>query len=226
VGTLAAGVAHEINNPLAYMLLNAEQLRDAFDRWESTTRPDVPLETLRLCADMIYDGTKRVQRIVGELLEFAKPVGPVEPVNVQEVIELSLEFTRRLCERRARISTHWGEVPCILAHHERLAQVFIHLLTNAAEAIPPDAEPDNAVSVSTHREGANSVCVEVRDTGSGIRREDAPHLFEPFFTTKENGTGLGLAICQRIVRSLNGEIRVDAVQPRGTVFRVVLPLAP
>jgi two-component system NtrC family sensor kinase len=144
---------------------------------------------------------------------------------VRQMVLLSLELTRGICESRARLSTEWEDVPCVLAHPERLVQVFTQLLTNAAEAIAAGAPRDNAIAVSVRRGGPSTVEVEFRDTGSGIPNENAGFVFEPFFTTKENSTGLGLAICQSIVRSFNGEIRFEQEQPRGSVFRVSLPAA-
>jgi signal transduction histidine kinase len=144
---------------------------------------------------------------------------------VREIVLLSLDLMRGICESRAQLSTEWEDVPCVLAHPERLVLVFNNLLTNAAEAIHAGAPRDNLIAVSVRRSGPSTVQVDFRDTGSGIPSENAGLLFEPFFTTKQNGTGLGLAICQSIVRSFNGEIQFQQGQPRGAVFRVLLPVA-
>ncbi len=225
VGMLAAGVAHEINNPLAYMMLNAEQLRRALQRSGPELKQEPELHQMLECVNMIHEGAQRVQRIVHDLQQLAKPDAPAEPVDLRQVLGLSLELTRAMCESRARLSTELEEVPCVLAHQGRLAQVFTQLLTNAAEAITFGTPEDNAIAVSVRRGGPSTVEVEVRDTGAGIPQCDAPRVFEPFFTTKEQGTGLGLTICQRIVSSFNGDIRLETGTPRGSVFRVELLVA-
>jgi signal transduction histidine kinase len=103
--------------------------------------------------------------------------------------------------------------------------VFTNLLTNSAEAMAMGAPRDNSIVISVRPAGVGKVQVELRDTGMGIPKENAGRVFEPFFTTKECGTGLGLAICQTIVNSLHGEIELEHGQPRGSVFRVLLPAA-
>ncbi len=226
VGALAAGVAHEINNPLGYMMLNTEQLHRSFiDLAPDATLGD-QLSLLKSCVNMIHEGTRQVQRIVNELLQFARPDDPIEPVDVWQAIGLSMDITKALCESRAKLSTNWEDVPSVLAHHGSLVQVFTNLLTNASEAITEGVPTDNEIIVSARSVEPDSVEVEFRDTGEGVPRENLPHIFEPFFTTKTNGTGLGLTICQRIVSSFNGEIKIERVQPRGSAFKVLLPTAP
>ena len=221
VGVLAAGVAHEINNPLAYMLLNTEQLRSALRHLEVNQQ----LGSLMTSVEMIHEGAQRVQRIVRELLQLAKPDDPLEPVDVRQVVGLSLELTRTTYEHRAQVHTELEQVPRVIAHRGRLVQVFTNLLTNAAESITDGAQQDNIITVTVRHREPKTVQVEFRDTGCGIAREDVSRVFEPFFTTKERGTGLGLAICQRIVTSFNGEIRLEQGNPRGSIFQVLLPVA-
>jgi two-component system, NtrC family, sensor kinase len=226
VGTLAAGVAHEINNPLTYMMLNAEQLQKAFHHLTLDATLGDRLDAMRQGVNVISEGIRHVKHIVNELLQLAKPDDPIEPVDVRQAIGLSLDLTRTICERHARITTSLEDVPRVLAHHRRLVQVFSNLLTNAAEAIPPGSPEDNEIAVSVCSAGSDCVQVAFRDTGEGISEEDLEHIFDPFFTTKTHGTGLGLAICQRIVSSFNGEIRFERGRPRGSVLRVLLPAAP
>ena len=141
---------------------------------------------------------------------------PIEPVDIRQAIGLSLDLTRAICESRAKVSTEWEDVPCVLAHHGRLVQVFTNLLTNAAEAIDDGSPKDNEIAVSARSVGPNTVEVEFRDTGRGIPQENLQHIFDPFFTTKTQGTGLDLTICQRIISSFNGEIRFEQAPPRGS----------
>jgi two-component system, NtrC family, sensor kinase len=225
IGTLAAGVAHEVNNPLAYLMLNVEQLRKAFQRFGSDVSHEPDLAQMTDCVTMIHEGAQRVQRVVHDLQQFARLDEPVEPVSLRDALNLSLELTRGICESRAQLSTEWEEVPEVMGHQGRLVQVFTQLLTNAAEAIIEGSIEDNTIAVAVRRGSSDTVEVEVRDTGSGIPPCDAGRVFEPFFTTKEQGTGLGLPICQRIVNSFNGEIRLEPASPRGSVATVQLPVA-
>lgn len=225
VGALAAGVAHEINNPLAYMMLNTEQLQRTFCHLNPIEPIGERLEAMKNCVSMIHEGARHVKRIVNELLQLAKPDDPSEPVDVLQAIELSLDFTKAIWRNRAKVNTEWEEVPFVLAHQGRLVQVFNNLLTNAAEAMTADNSPGNEIFISACRVAPNIVRVEFRDTGTGISQETQQHIFEPFFTTKPHGTGLGLTICQRIVSSFNGEIRVEKLRPRGSAVSVLLPVA-
>jgi two-component system NtrC family sensor kinase len=225
VGALAAGVAHEINNPLAYMMLNAEQLFTHLGRLCPRSESDQCWRPLQECARMIHEGAQRVQRIVADLLQLAQPIAQAQPVDLRQVLVLSLELTRTLWESRARVRSEWEDAPRVLGHPAGLVQVFTHLLANSAEAIEVGAPHDNEIAVVVRRAGRSAVQVEFRDTGVGIPQEDAKRVFEPFFTTKEDGTGLGLAICQTIISSFNGEIRWVDKKTRGSVFRVLLPTA-
>jgi signal transduction histidine kinase len=183
------------------------------------------LGSLMTSVEMIHEGAQRVQCIVRELLQLAKPDDPLEPVDVRQVVGLSLELTRTTYEHRAQVHTELEQVPRVIANRGRLVQVFTNLLTNAAESITDGAQQDNIITVAVRRRESKTVQVEFRDTGCGIAREDVSRVFEPFFTTKERGTGLGLAICQRIVTSFNGEIRLEQGNPRGSIFQVLLPVA-
>lgn len=231
VGTLAAGVAHEINNPLAYIMLNAERLRAAFDELSSDPAMRDRVHSVSASVSLIYEGALRVQRIVRDLLQLAKPSGSPEPVDVRQVLALSLELTRSSWEDHADVRIDWNDDPFVLAHHGCLVQVFTNLITNAAEAIPraspagdgrDEGGNDNRITIAIRRVDG-MLQIEFRDTGSGIPAAHLQRVFEPFFTTKEHGTGLGLAICHTIVTSFNGEIRAEQGHPRGSVFRVRLP---
>lgn len=224
VGTLAAGVAHEINNPLAYMSLNIERLRRAFRTHAVAVLPQQEFEELLECANMVDEGARRVERIVHDLQQLARPDEPVESVSLSEVLDLAVELARLTCECRARLITEWEEVPHVLAHRGRLVQVFNQLLTNAAEAISEGAAQDNTIAISVRPGAPGSVLVDVSDTGVGIAEEVVPRIFEPFFTTKEQGTGLGLTISQRIVNSFKGAICYEPREGGGCVFRVQLPV--
>jgi PAS domain S-box-containing protein len=221
VGTLAAGVAHEINNPLAYVLSNLEQAREAVARLLPA-----PAE-LRQMLDEARAGGERVRGIVRDLKTFSRSDDERRTqVDVRRVVESSINLARNEIRHRARLTVQYGAVLPVEANESRLGQVFLNLLVNAAHAIPEGGAPGHEIAVSTGLDGGR-VRVEVRDSGLGIPAEARARLFDPFFTTKpeELGTGLGLAICHRIVSSLGGEIVVESEVGRGSTFRVLLPAA-
>jgi len=229
VGTLAAGVAHEINNPLAYVIANlafvAEELRGLHGETGDHRLPD-----LVQALDEALSGAGRVKQIVRDLKLFARAdEEQLGPVDIHKVIESSLSIVRGEIRHRARLSRAYGEnVPPVVANESRLGQVLINLLVNAAQAIEEGKVEQNEIRIATSRGSGGRAVIEVRDTGCGIPVEQLPRIFDPFFTTKAVGvgTGLGLAICHGIVSSLGGEIMVDSTVGRGTTFRVVLPPAP
>ncbi len=220
IGLLAAGVAHEINNPLAYTLLNLERL--------STSLQGRPDETdLARLVDDAADGARRVQRIVRDLRTFAGSLqDEVSRIDVRAAVESALKLASNELRFRARVTRSLGEVPPVLANEARLTQVFLNLLMNAAHAIP-EGEADRHEVSTTVRAVGDEVRVTVRDDGAGIAREHLARLFDPFFTTRApgKGTGLGLSICHSIVSSFGGRIEVDSTPGAGSAFTVVLPSA-
>jgi signal transduction histidine kinase len=248
VGTLAAGVAHEINNPLAALMANIDfalaELKRIGDEARSheapearsdgagdsgwaawlTARIDELLEPLRDARE----SSEHVRVIVRDLKVFSRTEEESRgPVEVRRVIESSLRMAWNEIRHRARLIKDYGDVPPVEASESRLGQVFLNLIVNAAQAIPAGKADGNEIRVATRLDGAQRVLIEVRDTGTGIPDAIVGRIFNPFFTTKPagQGTGLGLAICQRIVTSLGGEITVESKQGKGTVFRVFLPVA-
>jgi signal transduction histidine kinase len=224
VGTLAAGVAHEINNPLAALIANLEFALDELSKAGDTAllgEMKAPLQDAREAAD-------RVRLIVRDLKVFSRS-GEEErrgPVDIERVLESSLRMAWNEIRHRARLEKDYGDIPPAWGNESRLGQVFLNLVVNAAQAMPEGRSYQNEIRVVTRHEG-DRVLIEVRDTGAGIPAEVLPHIFDPFFTTKAAGvgTGLGLAICHRIVTGLGGTIEVDSTVGEGTVFRVALPVA-
>ncbi len=224
VGTLAAGVAHEINNPLAYVVGNLDML--ALDLEE--LKAELPAGRLAEAHEMMSDtrdGVDRVRRIVRDLKVFSR-AGEDDhgPVDVARVVELAVNMTRHEVRHRARLIKDFGEVPAVQANEGRLGQVLVNLIVNAAHAIPEGNVEENEIRVTTRRTADGRVRLEVRDTGSGIPPEIRRRIFDPFFTTKEVGigTGLGLSICHAIVAGLGGEIGVDSEPGKGSTFSVTL----
>jgi signal transduction histidine kinase len=226
VGVLAAGVAHEINNPLAYLIASLDFL-DAEMRRSGKALPPSRLEELEQALADAREGAGRVKQVVRDLKTFSRGGDDVRRsrIDLRTVIESSINIAYSEIKYRARLVKDYGATPPVLANEGRLGQVFLNLLINAAQAIPEGRVDENEIRVVTRTDDAGRAVVEVRDSGSGIPPEILDHIFDPFFTTKPIGigTGLGLSICHNIVHGLGGEISVDAPPGRGTVFRVVLP---
>jgi signal transduction histidine kinase len=235
VGSLAAGVAHEINNPLAALVANLDFIsedvtalaQDARSRGldprlvERLEALDPPLQDAREAAD-------RVRRIVRDLKVFSRAdEDRTGPVDVHAVIDSSLRLAWNEIRHRARVVREYGDVPAVEGNEGRLGQVFLNLVVNAAQAITEGHAEQNEIRIVTKLDPNGRVVVEVRDTGSGIPSELASRIFDPFFTTKPVGvgTGLGLTICHRIVTALGGDLIVESEVGVGSVFRTVLPVA-
>jgi two-component system, cell cycle sensor histidine kinase and response regulator CckA len=226
VGRLASGVGHEINNPLAYMLGSLELARAelaALSRGASADQRDESLVRFERHLVTIRDGAERVRDIVRDLKSLSTASDDrLGPVDVERTLDVAAATAAHEIRLRARLVKEYGDVPLAWANEGRLAQVFVNLLVNAAQAIPEGAAFDNEIRIVT-REESGRVLVEICDTGTGIAPEDLPRVFEPFFTTKPKGTGLGLSISHNIVSALGGTLTAERLSPRGTLLRVTLP---
>jgi signal transduction histidine kinase len=220
LGTLAAGVAHEINNPLAALMGHLEMLLRAGSGADDGTRAE-NLQVMKEAAERIRD-------VARDLRVFARSESDtVGPVDVAEVLESSLRLAGHQLRHRARIVRRFRDVPPVLANASRLGQVFLNLLVNAGQAIEEGHVDRNAVTVAIEVCGDSRVAIDVTDTGPGIPASRLPRLFQPFSTTKAegHGTGLGLAICHRIVTQFGGTITARSVEGQGATFRIELPVS-
>jgi signal transduction histidine kinase len=218
MGRLAAGVAHEINNPLAWVMSNLEFAIDRAGRGEGDPELAELLGEAKL-------GAERVRDIVRDLRVFARSEGETGGCDAVAVARASLAMARNELRHRAQVETRFEQVPMVAIPQRQLGQVLVNLLVNAAQAIREGSAADNAVTVGV-RPDREGVVVEVRDTGSGMPREIRERIFEPFFTTKQGeGMGLGLALCQTMVHEAGGEISVESEPGKGSTFRVWLPTA-
>ncbi len=234
MGTLAAGLAHEINNPLQYMMANTEVVRGELRGLASAVRagesePAALADALDEAAGHLADvasGERRVADLVRELRGFSRVSDERTAVSIPAVVRAALRVAGNELQFRARLELDLpGDLPPVYADEGRLFQVFLNLLINAAQAIPPGAADRHRVSV-TARGGDGVVVVSVEDTGCGMSSEQVERVFEPFYTTKEvgQGTGLGLAICATIVRGMDGSVEVSSSPGEGSTFRVTLPV--
>jgi signal transduction histidine kinase len=225
IGTISAGVAHEVNNPLTYVISNVGYALNAIEALMEGTGP-FDLRSVRDSLKEALDGGERVRNIVRDLKTFSRSDDERrELVDINRVLEGAIKMVKSEISPRAQLSRHYGELPKVVANAGRLGQVFLNVLLNAAQAISEGTPLVNEISVSTRLDEQRRVVVEIRDTGCGIREEDLSRIFDPFFTTKPPGvgTGLGLAICHAITTSLGGEMRVESRPGVGTAFRIILP---
>ena len=254
LGRLAAGVAHEINNPLAFVVNNLAVLRrDVLDAMRvldkyreggdclARAEPGLAAEAARLEEeiDLPYlrgnlpqlfessaEGLRRVRAIVQNLRDFARlDEAEFKEVDVNAALRSTLEALRHESYKKAiRVETAFQELPPVTCHAGKINQTFLNILLNAIQA----SEREGQIEVRTRPDGEAAVLVEIEDHGSGIRPEDLPHIFEPFFTTKPvgAGTGLGLSVSYGIVRDQGGTIEVESVVGRGSLFRIRLPRHP
>jgi PAS domain S-box-containing protein len=233
LGTLLAGIAHEMNNPLTFALLGLEQAGALLERGGPVQDP---ARWRALLADVRH-GVDRVAGVVRQLRVSSQPDAVERDrqlCDVAVVLQSALRVAGNELRHRARLQVDIGQAGPVYANPQRLEQVFLNLLVNATQALP-DGRGDNEIRVVLRGAGGpglpggdgGRVTVEIADNGVGIAPEALPRVFDPFFTTKPVGVGmgLGLSICHGIIASMDGTIQVDSEPGRGARFRVVLPAA-
>jgi two-component system NtrC family sensor kinase len=218
IGTLAAEIAHEMNNPLHYinnyLYLLFESLPADFAKKEYVEK--------------IQTGIDNLAQLTRDLLEFSRPLNDVfTPVNPHHIIESSVErLEQHISDSRVQIIRRYGcpDNP-VLGSDRMLQQVFVNLIQNALDALSPGGRMVLTTTCDQHR-----FVAEIEDSGAGIDAKNISKIFEPFFTTKKSmerrGTGLGLTICYNIIKQHNGDIAVTSKAGQGTTFRITLPIAP
>jgi two-component system NtrC family sensor kinase len=253
LGQLAAGMAHEINNPIAYVTNNLAVLQrdvaaalEVLDKYRegrdslARAEPELAAEAARLeqQADLPYlrenlprlfqmalDGLRRVRDIVKNLRDFARlDEAEFNTIDLNAALQSTIEMLRHeIGQQRLRLETNFQPLPPVLCHPGKINQVFLNILLNAVQA----SDEGGGIQVRTSAD-SDAVTVEIEDRGCGISDEHLPRIFEPFFTTKPvgQGIGLGLSIAYGIVRDHGGSIEVDSTVGQGSTFRVRLPLQP
>ncbi|MEI8257766.1 MAG: ATP-binding protein, partial [Deltaproteobacteria bacterium] len=243
VGTLAAGVAHEINNPLAYVIANIDFVATELTDLSTSPAPTHPggvtaggdaapilrlTEALRALQEA-RGGADRVRNIVRDLRVFSREETDAHvSIDLVQVIDSAINIAWNEVRHRSGLVRDFRPVPAILGSRGKLGQVVVNLVVNAAQAIPEGHADENEIRVATFTDARGWAVLEVSDTGGGVPARLRSRVFDPFFTTKPpgQGTGLGLSICQGIVRAHGGEIAFDFTGSRGTTVRVEFPPAP
>jgi two-component system cell cycle sensor histidine kinase/response regulator CckA len=228
IGTLAGGVAHEINNPLAYIRTNVEVVRELIARQRARVSDPWLADADEALADADL-GAEEVRRIVSDLRVFAAPRHGQQPSgDLRDALRWAIDVVGEQVRRRASFAIEIGEPPAIDGDAGRLGQVVVNLLTNATEAIERGGPADNLVTLRAGADAAGHAVIEVTDTGCGIAEARLTRIFDPFYSARRSGrgTGLGLAICHGVVRALGGTIEVESKVGVGSQFRIRLPPAP
>lgn len=254
IGHLAAGVAHEINNPLGFVMSNLtslgkylESLLEVLSRHEGLARDleghdelsdriaevralweekrlEMICEDVPLLIGECTDGLERMQRIVRDLRDFSH----VDPAttseeDINDLLDRSTNIAAHELKYKAEVKREYGEIPRVACYGMQLAQCFLNLLVNAAQAIPKFG----TIIIRTAVAG-DDIVIEIEDTGEGIPEDSLESIFEPYFTTKDvgKGTGLGLPMVKKTIEEHGGEITVESVVGEGSLFRVTIPKTP
>ncbi len=222
---LAAGIAHELNNPLAYVLGN---LNVAIEELHDTIGSSPP-ERMRDLLDAIREaqqGAERARRIVRGLKSFSRVETDEElvPLDLRAVVEMAINMTTNDLRHKAKLVRRYQDTPLVEADESRVLQVVVNLLVNACQALPAGRANDNTITL-TLKFADGFAQLDVEDTGTGVPVENRERIFDPFFTTKppNEGTGLGLAICQGIVVGYGGQLTYEDGSQGGALFRLRLP---
>ncbi|MDA0748545.1 MAG: response regulator [bacterium] len=233
LGKLVAGVAHELNNPIGFIYANMDHFRryvgelqvvckDAGLSGEPEERAGRAFEVLGKLVDSCSNGAERIKKIVQGLRTFSRlDEAESKAVDLHEGIDSTLALLEHHLKDRIQVHKKYGDLPQVECYAGQLNQVFMNLLTNAADAIEGEGE----IWIETHVENGQ-VKIAIRDTGAGIEKEHLSKIFDPFFTTKDvgKGTGLGLSISYGIVEKHGGKISAESVIGKGTAFTVMVPV--
>ena len=214
VGQMAAGLAHEIKNPLAGIKVSLDVISDDLD---------LPSEDKDVIARVLSE-INRMERLLKSLLNYARPPAPhFDLVDINRLLDYSIKNVAltagKAPEKKVLFEKDYADLPYIEADSAQLQQVLLNIYLNAIDAL----EGSGAITSVTRKEGEDKVLIEITDTGKGLPESAIDKIFNPFFTTKTKGSGLGLAICKRLIEQHNGSIDVHSTQGEGTSFVIVLP---
>jgi C4-dicarboxylate-specific signal transduction histidine kinase len=221
MGQLAASIAHEVSQPIAATVTNA----DAALRWLAGQPPDLE-EVRQALNDIIKDGN-RAGDVIGRIRALIKRVPPRhDRLDINEAITDVIELTRSEVQRNGvSLQTRLANgLPLVRGDRIQLQQVILNFIVNAVEAMSVASEGARELLISTGKDASNAVLVAVRDSGSGLDPEGLDHLFDAFYTTKPSGMGMGLSICRSIIEAHGGRVWATANVPQGAVFQFTLPI--
>jgi PAS domain S-box-containing protein len=222
ISALSSGLAREINDPLSYILGNVDYALARIDRLPEE------LEEVRRALQDARGGATRVGEIVRDLRTFSRSAETERGlIDVRRALRMAVALAQAEIRLKAQLSLELGPVPAVIGNEHRLGQAFLHLLVNAAQAIPPGLPTQHLVQASTRVADDGRVAIEIIDSGQGISAEVRAHIFEPFFEARPDGSGrgLGLAIVHGIVTSFGGEVKVQSEPGAGSIFTILLPPA-
>lgn len=225
VGALAAGVAHEINNPMSFVITNLDLMASLLS---SSTSNTVDVSQMLEMISQAQHGAERVRMVVKDLKTFSSSSDDkLEPLRLEKIIDFSVRMAMNQIRYRAKLTTQYDPAPAVMINENRLGQVILNILINAVQALPEGLLEENEIHVRLGTDPTGNAIIEVNDTGVGIPESVLPRIFDPFFTTKPvgMGTGLGLSICRNIITKLNGELTVESRVGIGTKVRIILPPA-
>ncbi|MBI9073564.1 MAG: PAS domain S-box protein [Melioribacteraceae bacterium] len=243
LGTLVSGVAHEINNPNNFIMLNAPMLHKAWrgikpildealegDEGFKVIGMNYPKfqEKFPMMVENILEGSRRINRIVDDLKRFSrKNVDQIfEPVNVNSVVNSSVNLINNLIRKSTKNFelNLYENIPTTIGNYQYLEQIVINFITNACQALPNN---EKGIFISTDYNDTDKIIkITVRDEGVGIKKDDLPHITDPFFTTKRGigGTGLGLSVSSKIIEDLGGKLNFSSIENEGTTAEIILPI--
>ncbi len=228
VGTLASGVAHEVNNPLAFATSSVDFVKGQLDRLRSGEKSELDAPDIDDMVEALCDvraGLDRIARIVSDLDTFVAPDRQrIGPTSVVAALETAINLVFARLDTEAHLVRSLKDVPSVEANHAQLAEVFVNLLINAVLAVEESAGELHEIRVNTYCV-ADRVFIQIEDTGDGISAENLPHIFDPFFSTRDTGegTGLGLTIAQNVIQSFGGSIDIESGEGEGTTVTVSFP---
>jgi C4-dicarboxylate-specific signal transduction histidine kinase len=219
-GQLAASIAHEVSQPIAAAITNANAAR----RWLGAQPPD--LEEVREALGRIIRDGRRASDIIGRIRALVRKAPPrKDQVDINEVVGEVVALTRsELRSSRTSVLTQLADdLPLVLGDRIQLQQVMLNLILNAVEAMSGSGERERKLLIRTDQEGSGGVFVAVQDSGPGLEPESLDRLFDAFYTTKPSGMGMGLSICRSIIEAHGGRVWAAPSQPQGAVFQFTLP---
>jgi signal transduction histidine kinase len=212
LGTLAAGVAHEINNPLTFLITDLNLLLKHMDE------ANIDKEEAKVLLSECMEGSERIRRIVKDLLSFSHPAqGKKVFSDINNLLDSTIRILWNEIKYKVDVVKDYKASTQLWVDPNQVSQVFLNLILNAVQAI----KDKGTVYLSTH-EDDKYIFIKITDTGDGIKPQDYPRIFEPFYTTK-NGTGLGLSVSKDIIERHKGRIETQSVVGKGSTFTVVLP---